>query len=82
MFAITDAFILLALCLPQLDHYFEAPRKTKCISIHQQLGYNFTLQGNHDPNKYTLRQCFLAQWKYLTGVIGKGLGHKTRSFDS
>lgn len=69
----------MALHLPQLDNYYEAPSEVKCRSILQHLGYDFTLQGN--PNKYTLRQCFRARWKYLTGVIGKCLRHKTRSLE-
>lgn len=46
------------------------------------MGYTFSPQGTtRDPTKYTLRQCYCAGWKYLTGVSGKFLGHNTGSLD-
>ena len=67
-----------ALRLPTFEAYSDLPNDAKCRSLLPQLGYDET-QGNMP--RLILRQCFPAAWKYLTGVIGKCLGHKTSSLD-
>lgn len=79
---INAASFQIALRLPQLDHYSEILYEEKCKSLQPKLEYNFSPQGTiRDPTKYTLHQCYCADWKYLTRVIGKCLGHKTSSLD-
>ncbi|KAL7587603.1 hypothetical protein Lser_V15G38004 [Lactuca serriola] len=71
-----------ALCLPLYDSYSKTTSKESCKTVRKKLGYNFKLKGLMcDPYRDTLRQCFNVGWKYLTGVIGRCLGHKTGSLD-
>lgn len=78
---ISTTSICQALHLPQLDHDSEAPFEAKCRYIRPTLGYDFSLQGKREPNKFTIHQSFHFGWKYLTGVIGKFLGHKSGSLN-
>ena len=67
-----------ALHLPASEVYSELPTDAQCRTLLPKLGYDET-QGNR-PH-LVLRQCLPPAWNYLTGVIGKCLGHKTSSLD-
>ena len=70
--------IRIALRLPTFDHYSDLPTDIQLRNLLPLLDYNPTL-GNR--THLVLRQFFPPAWKYLTGVIGKCLGHKTSSLD-
>ena len=67
-----------ALRLPTFNHYSDLPTAAQLQNLLPLLDYNPAL-GNR--THLVLRQCFPPAWKYLTGVIGKCLGHKTSSLD-
>ena len=62
-----------ALRLPTFEHYSDLPTAQRLQNLLPLLDYDPT-RGNR-PH-LVLRQCFPPAWKYLTGVIGKCLGHK------